>query len=227
MIADRSTAKIPVPMSWFDPFLYALVTVVTTAGLVICDTLDSRVGRAVLKPIAATGFVLTAWAAGALESTYGRWIFAGLVLSWVGDVALLARDSRSLFLLGLGSFLLGHVAYSLGFLARGVAPSASALALLVLAGPAWMALRWLAPHVSDSMKRPVRAYVGVITAMVVLAVGTVVDRGNPWILIGAVMFYLSDLAVARDRFIVASFWNGAWGSPMYFYGQLVLALTVR
>ena len=34
------------------------------------------------------------------------------------------------------------------------------------------------------------------------------------------------LAVARERFVVASFWNGAWGTPTYFVGQVVLALTV-
>ena len=63
--------------------------------------------------------------------------------------------------------------------------------------------------------------------MVLLAIATVAHAGNPWILVGAVLFYLSDLAVARERFVVRSFWNGAWGSPMYFVGQVVLALTVR
>lgn len=210
-----------------DPFLYALVTVVTTAGLVACDAVDWKLGRGILKPIAATGFVLTAWAAGALDSTYGRWIFVGLLLSWVGDVALLARNSPGLFKLGLVSFLLGHVAYSIGFVARGISPQVALIAAAVLAGPAVVALRWLRPHVSKSMQNPVRAYVMVITVMVMLATATVAVHGNPWILVGAFLFYLSDLAVARDRFVVASFWNGVWGSPFYFLGQVVLALTVR
>ncbi|MDG2304786.1 MAG: lysoplasmalogenase [Candidatus Binatia bacterium] len=210
-----------------DPSLYALVTVLTTAGLVLCDRFGSRLGRGILKPIAATGFVLTAWAAGALDSTYGQWIFLGLLLSWVGDVALLARESPGLFKLGLVSFLLGHVAYSVGFVARGISADAALGAAAALSIPAVIALRWLTPHVSDSMKTPVRAYVVVITLMVLLAIATVAHAGNPWILVGAVLFYLSDLAVARERFVVRSFWNGAWGSPMYFVGQVVLALTVR
>ncbi len=214
-------------MSTTDPSLYALVTVVTTAGLVACDAANWRVGRAILKPIAATGFVLTAWAAGALDSTYGRWIFVGLLLSWVGDVALLARESPGLFKLGLVSFLLGHVAYSIGFVARGIAPGVALGAAAALAVPAAIALRWLGPHVSDSMQIPVKAYVTIITVMVLLAIATVAEVGNGWIVVGAVMFYLSDLAVARERFVVRSFWNGAWGSPMYFLGQIVLALTVK
>ncbi len=213
-------------MTTSDPSLYALVTVVTTAGIVACDGAGWRVGRAILKPIAATGFVCTAWAAGALDSTYGRWIFVGLSLSWVGDVALLARESPGLFKVGLVSFLLGHLAYSVGFVARGIAPDVAMGAAAALALPAALALRWLEPHVSKSMQIPVRAYVTVITLMVLLAIATVAEAGNGWIFVGAFMFYLSDLAVARERFVVSSFWNGAWGSPMYFIGQVVLALTV-
>jgi hypothetical protein len=41
------------------------------------------------------------------------------------------------------------------------------------------------------------------------------------------MFYLSDLAVARERFVSSTFWNRAWGVPLYFGAQLVLASTVQ
>ena len=208
------------------PSFYALVTVLATGGLLVFDAAGSRLGRAVAKPIAATGFVLTAWSAGALDSTYGRWIFVGLLLSWVGDIALLARESPGLFKLGLTSFLLGHVAYSFAFVARGLGVGMTLGAAAVLSVAAALALRWLEPHVSNSMRVPVRAYVVVITLMVVLATGTVSVEGNAWILLGAFMFYLSDLAVARERFVVSTFWNRLWGSPLYFVGQLVLALTV-
>jgi uncharacterized membrane protein YhhN len=77
-----------------------------------------------------------------------------------------------------------------------------------------------------SLRGPVYAYVTVITAMVVLAVSTVIARGRPSILVGAVMFYLSDLAVARERFVEHGFTNKAWGLPLYFGGQLVLAVSV-
>jgi hypothetical protein len=41
-----------------------------------------------------------------------------------------------------------------------------------------------------------------------------------------VSFYLSDLSVARDRFVVTEFNNKLWGWPLYFGAQLVLAATV-
>jgi len=43
---------------------------------------------------------------------------------------------------------------------------------------------------------------------------------------GAALFYLSDLAVARQRFVHEDFINRALGLPTYYLGQLLLALTV-
>ena len=73
------------------------------------------------------------------------------------------------------------------------------------------------------MKAPVLAYMVVISTMVALAVGTVVAHGNAWIVVGAVGFYLSDLSVARDRFVARGWVNRVWGLPLYFGAQLVLA----
>jgi hypothetical protein len=81
-------------------------------------------------------------------------------------------------------------------------------------------------HVPAAMKAPVMAYMAVITAMVALAAGTVALHGNAYILLGAVSFYLSDLSVARDRFVVTAFSNKLWGWPLYFGAQIVLAATV-
>ncbi len=40
---------------------------------------------------------------------------------------------------------------------------------------------------------------------------------------GALCFFASDGAVARQRFSHESFWNKAWGLPLYFAGQLLIA----
>ncbi|MCP4006145.1 MAG: lysoplasmalogenase, partial [bacterium] len=57
-------------------------------------------------------------------------------------------------------------------------------------------------------------------------VGAVANVGRPMILLGALMFYVSDLAVARDRFVATGFDNRIWGLPLYYCGQLVLASTI-
>jgi uncharacterized membrane protein YhhN len=75
------------------------------------------------------------------------------------------------------------------------------------------------------MRPPVLAYMAVITAMVALAFGAVVRGGTPWIAIGAVGFYASDLSVARDQFVKPGFVNRVWGLPLYYVAQVVLACT--
>jgi len=145
-----------------------------------------------------------------------------LGLSWWGDLLLIPR-SKALFRAGLVAFLCGHVAYAVAFGVRGVSWPATGLALAAIAVVAIGVARWLLPHVEPAMRGPVRAYVIVISAMVALSIGTVAARGNPWIVVAALAFYLSDLSVARDRFVAATWWNKAWGWPLYFGAQLIFA----
>ena len=147
-----------------------LAGAVLTAGGLVWLLLAERAGssaRFVAKPLASSGFLVTALAAGALDSTFGRWMTAGLILSAMGDVFLLGKQEAA-FLAGLGSFLLGHVVFGVAFLARGTA-AAGFLALIPLGLFAWLVLRWLNPHLSDRMRVPVVAYAVAISLMGVLA----------------------------------------------------------
>jgi uncharacterized membrane protein YhhN len=202
------------------------LTGLAVVALLIAEYRDSRRGVWVAKPLASAGFVGAALAAGALESPYGRWILLALLLCAAGDVLLIPRGAPRIFQGGVGSFLLGHLVLARAFLLRGVqvgvCGAAAGVALLI----AIPVLRWLRPHVPSGMQIPIYAYVVVISAMVVFAAGAVVPTGDPRIFVGALMFYVSDLAVARDRFVAPGFWNGAWGLPLYFGAQLVLASTV-
>ena len=44
--------------------------------------------------------------------------------------------------------------------------------------------------------------------------------------VGAVMFTASDIAVVRDRFISKDFINRAWGLPLYYAAQLLIAWSI-
>lgn len=202
----------------------AWLTVVATVVLLGVAHQAWKPGEWLAKPLAAAGFVLSAWQHGALSSTYGTWVFAALVLSMGGDVALIPRTPRT-FLAGLGLFLLGHVGFAGAFVARGVSWPATGAALAGLGVVLVVVMRWLMPKVPPNMRVPVLAYMAVITAMVALSVGTLIAHGNAWIVVGAVCFYLSDLSVARDRFVAPGFSNKTWGWPLYFGAQLVFAAT--
>lgn len=205
-------------------------TSIVVAGLVVGQlwasrSLARRRWEWLFKPLASLGFVALGLSQGVPDDAYGRIMAVGLVLAALGDAFLIPK-SRRWFLAGLVSFLLGHVAYAAAFAVRGLDASALGLAtgaLVVVGAPI---VRWLWPHVDEPMRGPVAAYVLVISAMVALAVGTVAAHGNPWILVGAVGFYLSDLAVAQQRFIRSTFASRAWGLPLYYAAQLVLATTI-
>lgn len=180
------------------------------------------------KPLASTAFVAFALSQGALTTLYGRWILAGLVLSWMGDI-LLIPDNKKAFLWGLVSFLLAHIAYGLGFFSRGIDLLWALVSFLVLLILLTIVGRWLLPHVGrrePGMRLPVLAYMVAVSAMVALASGAAGASGDPRILLGGCIFYLSDISVARDKFVAPGWVNKIWGLPLYYAAQLILAWTV-
>jgi uncharacterized membrane protein YhhN len=202
----------------------ALAGALITAGGLGWLLLSERAGssaRFLAKPLASAGFILTAIAAGALDSAFGRWMVTGLVLSMLGDVFLLGKQVGA-FLAGLGSFLVAHLVFGVAFVVRGIA-GPGLLAVVPLAMFTWLVLRWLKPHLSGRMRPPVVAYALAISLMGVLAIATAVDARDWRIPLGALLFIASDVAVARDKFVSAGFTNRLWGLPLYYGGQLLLA----
>jgi uncharacterized membrane protein YhhN len=205
---------------------FAALTVVASAALLLAERSGWQTGVWIAKPLASAGFVGVALAGGALQSSYGTWLLLGLILAWLGDVLLIPRGARATFLAGLVSFLLAHVAYAIAFAVRGLDLVTCLVAFVAVLPASLLALRSLLPHVPAPMQRPVLAYVVVISTMLVCAAGTVGHERRLAIAVGAFAFYLSDLAVARERFVVKSFANKLWGLPLYFGAQLLLASTV-
>jgi len=196
---------------------------IACASLVLCQLADIRSGAIVSKIAASSAFLITALGSGALRTRFGQIILAGLVLSAFGDVFLL-WSAPSFFLLGLISFLLAHLAYIAAFLSHGIDMRWSAATAVPIAVLSIGVSMWLTPYVSPDMVIPVRVYTFVISVMVVAAFGAR-GAGGSWLIpLGATLFYISDLAVATDRFVAPEFPNYAWGLPLYYSGQLMLAL---
>ncbi len=200
-----------------------LFAAVFTAALVWAEAAASPALRW-FKMLASTGFIAVALSAGALSSSYGKVVLVALVLAWLGDL-LFTFASRQAFLGGLVAFLLGQVAYSIAFGTLGVNPVVGAISAIAVAIIAVFVWRWLAPHVGD-MAAPVVAYVVVISVMVVLAFGAF-GNGAAWLIpVGATLFFVSDLFVARNKFVAPGTVNRVWGLPLYYLAQVLLALSV-
>ncbi len=201
---------------------------VSTAALLVvlvAERIGWRPGVWVGKPLASLGFVAAAISGGALDHAYGRAITAGLVLAFAGDVLLIPQRRPAAFRAGVLSFLAGHIAYSAAFAIVGFDTRWLILATIAVGAAAVPILRWLAPHVPHDMRVAVLAYVVVISLMVATAAAAVGDGSEGIILIGAIAFYLSDLSVARDRFVTPAFFNRLWGLPLYYSAQFLLAAT--
>ncbi|MFN2589335.1 MAG: lysoplasmalogenase [Actinomycetota bacterium] len=169
----------------------------------------NRGAEYVLKPL--TMAVLMA-AAGVLARDDPAYVtgftIAALVLSLAGDVFLMVP--RDLFVAGLASFLLAHVAYIAAFnptpppLVPTLVGTAVALAVAV---PLYLRfVRGMRATNRMALAGPVAVYVLAITAMVVSAVAT--TGRSDWssgesslAIAGAVLFYASDGMIGWSRFV--------------------------
>lgn len=201
------------------------IVALASAAMVLSRVLEFPAIEVAAKMTASSAFVALALMLRAWHSRYGRLLLTGLVLSWFGDL-LLAGATESLFLFGLGSFLLAHMAYTTAFMSLGIKRSWALGALVPVAVLSIGAALWLAPFVPTEMAVPVKVYTAVISLMVIAAVGARGHGAPLFIPVGAVLFYLSDLSVAAGQFVQTDFPNYLWGLPFYFGAQVLLALSV-
>jgi len=201
---------------------------VVAVGLVLTVALNftGHPSRVFFKMVASTGFLAIAAVGGALETPYGQLVLAALVGCWFGDLFLAFRDER-LFLAGLVSFLLGHVGLIVAFFILGVATPWCIGAFIALVPVAAVVLRWIYPHLPKRMVGPVLAYMLVISTMVLAAAGAFGSGATLLVLLGAALFYVSDIFVARDRFIKSDQVNNVVGIPMYYTAVTLLAFSVH
>ncbi len=136
-----------------------------------------------------------------------KFLLAGLLFSWFGDILLLFESRHKLFFIfGLVCFLTTHIFYIIYFL-RIRSVSASLLKkqplyiLLVLvygAGLVWL----LFPHLGD-LKLPVIIYAVVICSMLLCSLQVFLKLNRTaaiFYLSGAVAFVLSDSLLAINKF---------------------------
>jgi uncharacterized membrane protein YhhN len=209
--------------------LIIVLAVFLLTGLLYFEKNGNQKGKLPTKTILSCLFIFTALVQTHPSSVYFYLLLLGLIFCLGGDVFLALPQDR-MFLMGLVSFLLGHVLYVVCFFYVadvGHWTGIGCLVGLLVSGPVFL---WLRPHLG-SMLIPVIAYVIVITVMIVGAWTVLGDTnlsfaGRLLVFIGAVSFYLSDLFVARDRFLKSEFTNRLIGLPMYYIGQFLLAFSV-
>ena len=201
----------------------AMLCAVSVAALLRSERLGRGTAAATAKTAAALLFLIAAVLSGALATTFGKTVFVGLCLCALGDVLLIPAGKGRPFVAGLTAFLLGHLAYVGAFLQLPQSRTALFGAAIAMVLASWAIGRWLFPHLSVLYRRAVTAYITAISLMVITASGATAAGATPILALAAVAFAVSDLSVARNRFIAPGFRNRLWGLPLYFLAQLSLA----
>ena len=203
--------------------LPVLACAVAVAGCLVAEHRSSQGGLWLAKPLASAAFVWAALAWGALASSFGSWILAGLAACALGDVLLISKRTPEALRAGMVAFGIGHTLFAIAFIGQGLAPAATlAAGGVVLAMGLWV-WRWLRPQLERTERRSVPPYLFVIGAMLCCAFGAAAGGAAGPATAGALLFAVSDLAVAQDRFVAPSFASTLWGLPAYYTAQLLLA----
>ncbi len=162
---------------------------------------------------------------------YPVWLFLfGLILGLCGDIFLLFyRDT--FFIIGLASFLLGHIAYIIGFFSSGIAsPFWAAVVLVVPVGILiFFILKSILPHTEKEMKTAVLAYGIVIGTMLYSALSLMLK--SSWdttatilAIAGAALFVTSDMLLAKWKFLGTN--TEFWPMVTYHAAQIAIAAAV-
>ena len=153
------------------------------------------------KPLTTTGAIAVAALAGG-PTTATIVAVVALTLCLVGDVALLPAVDR--FVVGLAAFLLGHVAFIVMFVERGL--DGRRLAGVAIVGCALLLGTAAVPIIRGATAKgfgmPVRAYLVVISSMCIVGWST----GNWLIVVGATAFIVSDSILGWGQFVAERRW---------------------
>jgi len=209
--------------------LILFVAFVLLCAVLYFEKTENRTGLVSTKGCLSVLFILAALVQKDPLSPYFGFVVTGLVFCLGGDV-FLALPQKKAFMLGLVSFLVGHVFYVIGFFSVAGISGWTWVSLLLTAIISSLIYLWLKSHLGK-MRGPVVGYMVVITVMVcaassILGVPDLNLSGRVIAFSGAVAFYLSDVFVARDRFVKKEFINRLIGLPMYYVGQFLIAFSL-
>ena len=204
-------------------FLLLAIAAAVAVGDWIAVGSGARVPEYLLKPLTMVVLILAALALDPSSEAARGALVVGLVLSLVGDVLLMLPVD--LFVAGLAAFLAAHVAYVVALWLLGVSVGGLLVGLVVVLLGALVVGRRIvagAAATDRALAAPVTAYLAVISAMVVSALGV----GAFFAVAGALLFYASDAVLGWTRFVSDFPRSRVVVMTTYHLGQagLVLAL---
>ena len=163
------------------------------------------------------------------------WFGIGILFSLAGDIALLFIDH--FFMIGLVAFLLGHLAYLIGFntpLPQTTTIWSIGLAIVIGLGSVRMLQRIVGSLRAKGQERlivPIIIYGTVITLMLLAAMLTLFRldwdaTASLLVSFGAALFYFSDITLAWHRFVTPIKNGRMLNIGMYHLAQIMIVVGV-
>jgi uncharacterized membrane protein YhhN len=208
------------------------------AIFIVLERRKRMLSALLLKGCASLLFVLAGVVAYSLspDRMFARLIVLGLMLGAVGDVCLnlrflLTGRARAVFLLGIGSFLLGHAAYLIALIAK--QPGALLYALPVAAIISFFLIRFVLSRVEVGgvIKTFGIVYLSVVFLMAAVALTLFAfepqSTGKALFAVGGLLFAASDVLLVLNQFGKRAYPAfRALNLVLYYLGQICICLTI-
>ncbi|HAW78721.1 MAG TPA: hypothetical protein DCX27_02775 [Balneola sp.] len=206
--------------------VFAIICLLSLSALLWAEKNESVWGRWIFKIIASSAFVLIALTLADVTSTFSKWMIAGFVFSLTGVIFLIKSAEKNFFKIGIVSFAMAHIAFILAFVSIGALGISFYVTTLLALCLMLISYKWLIPGLHSEFKAMVIVYMIIIGIMCSLSGYAWEGSYRDGVLIGAFVFAISDLYVAREKFIKSEFKNKIIGLPLYYLAQIFLALSL-
>lgn len=226
-----------------SPILNALAVLLVLgcaleAVFIVLEHKKRMLGALLLKAGASMLFVVAGFVAFSLAPNppFGRMIVLGLMLGAIGDVCLNLRfllpgRAKPIFLLGIGAFLLGHVAYLAALAA--LSPAVLLYALPAAAVLSFFLIRFVLSRVEVAGVIKIFGIVYLCVVFLMAAVALTLFASAPQSLgraafaLGALLFALSDVLLVLNQFGKRPYPAfRAMNLSFYYLGQVFICLTI-
>ena len=183
---------------------------------------DKRV-EYVTKPATLLALISVAIVLEPSNGSMRAWFVLALAFSLAGDIFLMLPGN--LFVQGLASFLVAHLAYVAGFVSGGLESGVAIVAAVVVGVAIVLYARVLIMGMTErqrSLRIPVSIYAAAIGSMLIAAIAS----ESPLAIIGAALFVLSDGLIGFSRFVRPERWAPLAIIVTYHLGQTGLVLSL-
>ncbi len=191
----------------YPQFIFAFAIIFFVELIVITNNLN--VLRYITKPLITISLMLFVFFTIKRKSRFSNKIIAGLFFSLLGDVLLIfARSDEQFFMFGLGAFLIAHLFYISAFYLDSTnkieVENRHVFPIFMVFGFCCIAFYYSIQSYLGGMSIPVLVYAFVITMMAITAAlrfGKTNQKSFLLILIGAILFMISDSLLAYNKFV--------------------------